>query len=86
MSLAASMYAISIGVSSRSRFLFAMNVVLSLLFAFLYGSLLGETPIEHGIIKTACELGIFLVFLSHAAERYNRHVADRAPFLEFMSN
>ena len=95
LTLAAAMYTISIGVSSRSRLMFAMTVAASIFYAFLYGivisksspdSVVGQASVADHVIRRATTLGIISVFLAHAGERFNRHVVDRAPFLEFMSN
>ena len=82
--LAASMYTISIGVSSRSRLMFAFTIAASVFYAFLYGIVSGQTPTT--IAEPSSFIGIFATFIFHAGERYNRHVVDRAPFWEFMSN
>jgi hypothetical protein len=82
--LAASMYTISIGVSSRSRLMFAFTIATSVFYAFLYGIVSGQSTTT--IAEPASIIGILATFIVHAGERYNRHVVDRAPFWEFMSN
>ena len=83
MTLAASMYTIAIGVSSRSRLLFGMALALGFLLAFVFG--LSEPNEEsltmNGILASAV---IGLVFVLHSCERYNRHVVDRADFWLFV--
>lgn len=82
--LAASMYTISIGVSSRSRLMFAFTVLASIFYASLYGLVSGQSSTT--IAEPASIIGILATFVVHAGERYNRHVADRTPFWEFTSN
>ncbi len=82
--LAASMYTISIGVSSRSRLMFAFTIAASVFYAFLYGIVSGQSTTT--IAEPASLIGILATFIVHSGERYNRHVVDRAPFWEFMSN
>jgi hypothetical protein len=52
-------------------------------FAALFGNSMKEPAFAH-ILEggtVAAQLAIFAVFLMHAGERYNRHVADRTPFI-----
>lgn len=83
MTLGAAMYSIGIGVSSRRRAQFGLTFVASLVFAVAFGLSAGEQPGLPGIQAVAL-WGILGVFLLHAIERYNRHVVDRTPFLEFI--
>jgi len=81
--LAASMYTISIGASSRSRLMFGITVAVSLLYAFLYGISISGGSTSPGFAQTFSETGIIFVFITHALERYNRHVVERRPFWKF---
>jgi len=76
------MYAISIGMSSRSRLIFGAGVVISIIFAVAYGMLLGQAPPLTNCGKLALGAIVF-VFVFHGLERYNKHVADQEPFFEF---
>jgi len=84
LTLAASMYAIAIGISSRSRLLFGSSIVISILFAIDYGITVGQHASLPGT-RSVVIWGICAVFIFHALERYNRHIVDRMPFWEFMS-
>ena len=77
------MYTIAIGLSSRSRLLFGVALVLSISLAFAFGFVEqnGE-PLSPIGISTMVAVGV--VFFFHMLERYNRHVVDRIPFLEFI--
>lgn len=99
ITLAASMYAIGIGLSSRSRLLFGLALVASLAFAFAYGAAVGNAsmgtpnssagqanPLPLPYATAAAWCGIVAFFVAHALERLNRHVIDREPFLEFMKS
>jgi hypothetical protein len=75
-------YPLSIGVSSRSRLLFGITVVICLVFSTLFGLASGKIEMwgTGSQIGYTCLLAVMLI---HACERYNRHVADRQPFWEF---
>lgn len=82
LTLAASMYAIAIGISSANILLFGFCIFTSITFAIAYGIVSTQNiPLPH------CEAfaiwGIIAVFVLHALERYNTHVADKVPFLSF---
>jgi hypothetical protein len=84
--LVASMYGMSIGTSSKDPLGFGIGVVVAIVFAAFFGFSMGEYPMNHASILDGWRLpliAIGLVFLIHAGERYNRHVADLAPFWEF---
>jgi hypothetical protein len=82
--LAASMYTITIGITSRSRIMFAITIISSVAFAFLYGIAVGNIiPTNYGIYAI---IGILFTFVIHCCERYNRHVIDRSPFLQFVQD
>ncbi len=83
MTLAASMYSIGIGVSSRSKLMFGLTVIASLVFAIAYGIASGQQQPLSGS-GTSALWSICAFFILHALERYNRHVVDQLPFLEFM--
>jgi hypothetical protein len=78
------MYAISLGVSSRSRLLFGIGIVVGFIFAAVFGKSMGEGPEVSNEIAYPL-ITIFFVFLFHTLERYNRHVVERAPYWEFMT-
>ena len=86
--LAASMYSISIGVSSRNILLFGAATVISLILAVAFGFISAPQtpsnliPSNLGLITIICTISIFI---SHIFERYNRHVVGREPFLNFMA-
>jgi hypothetical protein len=85
--LAASAYALSIGVSSRNILSWGLFFVLGLTFAFLFG--LSKAPAAAIGIRQASlfpKAGIILVFLIHCFERYNRHVVDREQFFSFQGS
>lgn len=82
--LAASAYALSIGVSSQNILSWGLFFVLGLMFAFLFG--LSKVPAAAVGLRGADlfpKVGIVLVFLIHCFERYNRHIVDREQFFSF---
>lgn len=87
LALSASMYTISIGITSRSRLIFALTIFASIIYAIIYGSTLNiPNEIYPKDTFTASTLGIIFTFIVHAIERYNKHIADRTPFWEFMQD
>lgn len=83
--LAAAMYTISIGLSSKSKAIFAICVILCIFYIFKYGSLLSISDITKHTDGYAL-WAIFCAFLMHLLERYNIHVADRQPFWIFSNS
>src|SRR5277367_6083227 len=80
--IAAAMYAISIGNSSRSRLIFGLGIVISLLFSAAYGIVIASAnPLPKSAPASFWAIGCMLLF--HEIERYNRHVIEKAPFWEF---
>lgn len=84
LAITAALYAMSIGLSSENKAMFALCVAIGIVFSLVYG-LLVKSPGSVPDIKLTSVILIALVFIIHAAERYNRHVADCRPFLEFTS-
>lgn len=83
MTLAASMYTIAIGLSSRNFLLFGAALFLSICLAAVFGFVAsGGGPFSpSGILAI---ISVAVVFVFHAGERYNRHVVEENPFLEFI--
>lgn len=81
LTMAAAMYALSIGVASRQRLVFGMTIFIAFVEAVAFGvsSKSGEAPPGDAWSLTA----IGLVSIAYAAERYGIHVVKRAPFWEF---
>ena len=82
--LAAAMYCISIGLSSKSKAIFSVCFLLCLFYTYKYGSLQNIANIAQHTDGGAL-WGIFCAFVMHALERYNLHVADSMPFWNFSS-
>jgi hypothetical protein len=82
LTLAAAMYTIAVGVSSRNKALFGLTILAGFFFALSHGFVSGQSTPRH-IFSVIPLWGIGTVFLFHMLERYNRHVVDRTPFLEF---
>ena len=75
-------YPLAIGVTSQSKLMFGVTVVIGLVFSAFFGLATGGIKLSELTSKIAyvCLLAVMLI---HALERYNRHVADRELFLEF---
>lgn len=80
--LAAAMYTISIGLSSKSKAIFSICFLLCIFYTYKYGNLQSISDIKNHTDGGAL-WGIFCAFLMHALERYNLHVADNIPFWNF---
>lgn len=82
LTLAAAMYALSIGASSKSPLLMALGVLSSLSFAMLFGVTLASTVIPAGV-DTAAFASMAFVAVVHGCERWNRHACDHERFLDY---
>ena len=81
VTLTTALYAISIGLSSENKTIFSLCLFIGFVFSVLFGLSHASNPSDTTLVSYAA---IALVFITHAAERYNRHVIDCRPFLEFM--
>lgn len=82
--LTAAMYSMAIGLSSRNLALFGLGLLQGVVFSAAFG-FLSKTPHLHSADVVAYAAIIFIMTV-HVLERYNRHVIDQAPFLEFHAN
>ena len=80
--LTAAMYSMAIGLSSRSLGIFGLGLIQGVLFSAAFGFLAKNPNLEKADIFSYG--AIALIMLLHIAERYNRHVFDQTPFLEFL--
>ena len=79
--LTAAMYSLAIGLSSRSLALFALCLMSGVLFSAAFG-FLTKTP-GLGQANFGAYVAIGTIMGVHVVERYNRHVIDQTPFLDF---
>lgn len=82
LTMAAAMYAIGIGGSSRNSLMFAVTIVLSIVFSIAFGMSLNAKNSLNGIFALAIG-ALIAVFVIHFLERYNRHIALGESFWEF---
>lgn len=94
MTLTAFMYAVGLGISSRNAGISYLSLAAGVLVAVFFGFAVHVGSSEHrsedlafiaGTDKLFGRLSLAsmaLLFIPHAIERYNRHVADKSPFLE----
>jgi hypothetical protein len=73
---------LTIGVSSQSRLLFGLTVVISLVYSVFFGLATGGLSVTAGVYRVGYSSVATAMFV-HMLERYNRHVAGRELFLEF---
>ncbi len=81
MTMAIAIYAVSIGVTSRSQVIFGVCVLVGVVFAVAYGVSV-KAPDQSPATWVSWAI-VGLVFIMHGIERYQRHVQQRTPFLEF---
>ena len=87
--LAAAMYAIAIGISSRSIGLFALGLTIGLSFAVVFGFVVGSTEpsanqlgVEGSVLldsRTAALIAMSFIFVMHLVERFQRHYLNGEP-------
>jgi len=79
--LVASLYAISVGVSSSSRLFFGVGIVSGLIFAVAFGAITSGQALENS--ATLAGWAIAAIFIIHSCERWNLHVVDEKPYWNF---
>ena len=90
LNLTASIYAISTGVSSKSKLQFGLAIAMSIVFSVLFGL---STAKSVGIIASANNdlnstkgfaiFSIFAISFVHLCERFNRHVREKEDYWNF---
>ena len=80
-----SLYALTIGISSRNQLAFGFCLLVGVLFSAAYGYNLGGSANLAGA-NTMAKWSLGAIVLVHLLERYNLHVADRVPFLRFATS
>lgn len=90
LTMTASIYAFSIGVSSRNKVTLAFGIIIGLLNAGNYGVTLKNISIENSIeilkydfLTEGSFWLIVLIFSIHTMERFNRHVSEDEEFVVF---
>jgi len=96
LTLIAAIYSISIGRTTKNVAQFAISIVISLIFSACYGITVqslkttSSTAVNpENIINEYAALDFFaisvivIIFIMHSLERYNKHVLDMVPFLNF---
>jgi len=82
--LTAAMYSLAIGLSSRNIALFGLGLIQGLIFSAAFGFLAKNPHLNQA--DFASYIAIAIIMIVHIIERYNRHVVDQVPFLEFHPN
>jgi hypothetical protein len=82
LTLLAALYSISIGVSSRSKIIFGLSVIISIVFSVAFGLSSGGTSVLVNSEFYAAT-SIVCIFIMHAGERWNIHVVAREPYWSF---
>ena len=83
LTLLAALFAVSIGVSSRSKMLFGISIIIGIIFSVAYGL---STNTSAPLVNSEYYAGgsIIIIFLIHAGERWNLHVIDKQPYWNFI--
>lgn len=75
----ASMYAFSIAFATRLKFVFALALLIGVIFAMAFGAIvIRAQSLSHALPLSI--LAILCFFGTHALERYKIHVLDGDPF------
>lgn len=82
LAITASMYSVSIGLSSRNKASFSLCFFISILFSMAFGFIINSTG-TLPLVKFCSIITILLVFVIHSCERYNKHVVECIPFWNF---
>jgi hypothetical protein len=82
--LTAAMYSLAIGLSSRSLALFALCLMSGVFFSAAFGFLTKTPGLQQANFGAYVAIGTIMGV--HIVERYNRHVIDQTPFLDFHSH
>ena len=82
--LTAAMYSMAIGLSSRNLALFGLGLIQGVVFSAAFGFLSKTAHLQSADVVAYA--AICFIMAVHVIERYNRHVIDQAPFLEFHTN
>lgn len=78
--LTAAMYSMAMGLSSRNIAILGLGLVQSVIFSAAFGFLSKTNYLERA--DFASYAAISSIMILHIAERYNRHVFEREPFLD----
>ena len=84
LTLYASIYSVSIGAQTRSKLIFGIAIMGSIFFASLFGLAAGVT-LSYTDYRFLAIIYIILLSLIHCSERWNRHLFEKKPFLQFLS-
>ena len=79
--LTGTMFPIGIAASSRNKIMLGVAIVASIFFAIAFGMIIGQGN-PPSFSSTLSVIAIIFVLIAQMGERYNRHVVERAPFLE----
>ena len=81
LTLGTAIYAVSVGVSSKNVMMLAATFLASIVFAVAFGVVIGGGSSEPRGCTSAAYISIAMISLIHAGERFNKHVANKEPFL-----
>ncbi|WP_174871211.1 hypothetical protein [Pectobacterium polaris] len=83
LNITAAFYAIAIGLSSKNVAMFGLGIFVGVCFSALFGIVSSNPNLNGSMYFYSPIVCIIAIFIIHACERYNRHVADCTPFFEF---
>lgn len=80
--LTTSIYAISIGNSSKIKSLFGINIMLGLIFAAVFGGVMNGGQVPHHS-ELFAKIAILCIFLSSSIERFSTHIIQGRAYWDF---
>lgn len=83
LNITAAFYAVAIGLSSKNVAMFGLGIFVGVCFSALFGIVSSNPNLNGDMYFYSPIVCIVAIFIIHACERYNRHVADCTPFFEF---
>ena len=75
-------YAMTIGASSTNSIIAILCIFIGIIFSVLYGATVSNPKLVFNIQLWSI-LGLAIIFVPHAVERYNRHVYEKQEFKIF---
>ena len=83
LTITASIYSFSIGVSSRDKANFCLGIFCGFILAYLYGKVSEPKVIIYTWYYVVTVILLAVIFIFHLLERFNKHVVECEPVFSF---
>ena len=83
LTITASIYSFSIGVSSRDKAIFCLGIFCGFILAYLYGKVSEPKVIIYTWYYVVTVILLAIIFIFHLIERFNKHVVECEPVFSF---